>query len=260
MFDSHNHVAKKSLGQNFLHDYDIIHRITQSIKNIYQNEQAVIEIGPGLGAITKELFNIFGTKLHLIEFDHDLHSRLCSSFNHISSQIYLCDVLKFDFSTIPSTKSILVGNLPYNISSPILFKVLAERDRISGTVFMLQHEVAARISSGPGTKDYGIPTVLLKAFFDIDYLFSVPATCFSPVPKVLSAVVSMRRNNVTKLQCKESTFFHVVKQAFAHRRKTIRNSLKGIISPDYDSCILEARPESLGLQQFLDIAQSVDGL
>lgn len=250
---------KKSLGQHFLHDQQIAQRIVASLK--VRNEQnAVLEIGPGMGILTKLLIDQPGIDLKLIEIDRDSVAYLNKHYPSLHTKIIEGDFLEIDIDKIFPGKFSIIGNFPYNISSQILFKALTHRDSVDQLVCMLQKEVAERIAAPHGSKTYGILSVLLQAYFDIEYLFKVPPGVFTPPPKVMSAVIRLKRNAFTKLPCDEALFVQVVKQAFNTRRKTLRNALKNLNLPAEIIAldVLDKRAEQLSVEAFVNLTQLID--
>jgi 16S rRNA (adenine1518-N6/adenine1519-N6)-dimethyltransferase len=250
---------KKSLGQHFLHDQSIAQRIVTSLK-IENEQKAVLEIGPGMGVLTKFLIDQPGIDLKVIEIDRDSVAYLRKHYAKLEGKIIEGDFLKADIAAIfPGTFSI-IGNFPYNISSQIFFRVLENRDRVDQLVCMLQKEVAERIAAPHGSKTYGILSVLLQAYYDIEFLFKVPPGVFTPPPKVMSAVIRLRRNAVARLPCDEVHFVQVVKQAFNTRRKTLRNALKNLNLPAEISAldIMNKRAEQLSVREFVNLTSLID--
>jgi len=243
---------KKSLGQHFLKDENIARNIVDELVLDDLNPR-VIEIGPGTGVLTKYLFQIKDIDLRLIEIDRESVAYLKRSYPNLKGKIIEGDFLELDLSDIFSEPSSIIGNFPYNISSQIFFKVLDHRNKVHQVVGMLQKEVAERIASPPGSKTYGILSVLLQAFYDIELLFKVPPGVFFPPPKVMSAVIRLKRNEVDKLDCDEIQFRKIVKQAFQMRRKTLRNALKNLNLPASISTlpILDKRAEQLAVEDFI---------
>jgi 16S rRNA (adenine1518-N6/adenine1519-N6)-dimethyltransferase len=245
------HRARKRFGQHFLHDPGILDRIVRAIAPA--PDDVMVEIGPGLGALTRPLLMRL-RHLHVVELDRDLALRLEHEFP-AELTVHATDVLKFDFGALPAPFRV-VGNLPYNISSPILFHLVAFADRIRDCHFMLQKEVVLRMAAPPGSPDYGRLSVMLQSTFDIGRLFDVPSGAFRPPPKVESAVVRMIP--VAKpLERDHGMFAEVVRQAFTQRRKTLRNALRSLVSAD-DLTALGIdpglRPEMLTVEQFARIA------
>jgi 16S rRNA (adenine1518-N6/adenine1519-N6)-dimethyltransferase len=249
--------AKKALGQNFLVDHAYIDKFIDAVNINYTGENSIIEIGPGLGALTKKLAADYKQSLYLVELDKELYDRLLVEFSNIKDNIINADFLKINLESLFHAPLMIVGNLPYNISSPVFFKILKNRDIVRSMIFIIQHEVAQRLSSKPNSKTYGIPSVLIQSFYNVEYLFSIPSTAFDPMPKVTSAVVKLTRNSTHSLDCDESIFFSLVKQAFNQRRKTIRNSLKGLIPESVDSEILNRRAEQLSIQDYVELSRIV---
>ncbi len=247
------------MGQHFLHDQNIAERIVASLK-VENGNHAVLEIGPGMGMLTKFLLEKPGIALKVIEIDRDSVAYLKKHFPALQGKIIEEDFLEVDVDNIFPGKFSIIGNFPYNISSQILFKTLRHRDKVDQLVCMLQKEVAERIAAKHGSKTYGILSVLLQAYFDIEFLFKVPPGVFTPPPKVMSAVIRLARNNVEKLTCDEVLFVSVVKQAFNTRRKTLRNALKNLNLPAEISAleIMNKRAEQLSVEAFIDLTQLID--
>lgn len=244
--------AKKHLGQHFLTDKIIAQNIVDSLQNTTKN---ILEIGPGMGVLTDPLLKKEEYNFKVIEIDRESVAYLEKKYPDLS--IISGDFLKTDLKEIFNDSFAIIGNFPYNISSQILFKVLDYRDDIPEVVGMFQKEVAERIASQPGTKKYGIISVILQAFYDIEYLFTVEPEVFNPPPKVKSAVIRLKRNATKHLDCDEKLFIRVIKTGFNQRRKTLRNSLKQLI-PDARHPLLSERPEQLSVQQFVDITNWLD--
>lgn len=250
---------KKSLGQHFLKD-DNIARKTAGFLD--PEIPSVLEIGPGTGILTRQILANPAFDLRVIEIDRESVDYLQSNFPALRDRIIHADFLAYDLSGIlhPSSAIQVIGNFPYNISSQILFRVLEYRDRVKLVTGMFQKEVAERIASPPGSKQYGILSVFLQAFYDIEYLFTVSETVFYPPPKVKSAVIRLKRNGVHSLDCDEKLFFRVVKTAFNQRRKTLRNSLRGMACMDSQDlpALLSLRPEQLSVSRFEELTRWVD--
>lgn len=246
--------AKKFLGQHFLTDEGIAKHIVDSLSESSHN---VIEIGPGMGVLTKYLITRNNTDFHVVEIDRESVVYL---HNHYPSlHIIGGDFLKIDLSSLFQDTYSIIGNFPYNISSQILFKVFDNRNNVTEVVGMFQKEVAERVAAGPGSKTYGILSVLLSAFYNIEYLFTVNENVFNPPPKVKSAVIRLTRNNVTKLDCDENLFVQVVKAGFNQRRKTLRNALRqlGISLENIPVELLAKRAEQLSVSQFIEITKTI---
>jgi len=246
--------AKKRLGQHFLKDQDIAKKIVDSLS---ENTKRVMEIGPGMGVLTQFLIKKKDYELFVVEIDKESVLYLEEHFFDLKEKIIDKDFLKLDLTSIFSEPFAIIGNFPYNISSQILFKVLENKDYVPEVVGMFQKEVAVRIASKPGNKDYGIISVLLQAFYDIEYLFTVEPEVFNPPPKVKSAVIRLKRNNIDHLECDEQQFKMLVKTAFNQRRKTLRNSLKTLTFSDgfTQENIFNQRPEQLAVQDFICLTQ-----
>ncbi len=248
--------AKKNLGQHFLVDTSIAHNIVNSLSGDYLD---VLEVGPGMGALTSILLENDVYDLHVVEIDQESVAYLEQHLPQLRGRIWQENFLKMNFDKIFSQPFAIIGNFPYNISSQILFKILDEKDKVPEVVGMFQKEVAERIASAAGNKSYGILSVLLQAFYDIEYLFTVNENAFNPPPKVKSAVIRLKRNQVQHLDCDEKMFKQIVKTAFNQRRKMLRNSLKNIcFEEDFTKKrIFDQRPETLSVADFIYITQHV---
>ena len=222
----------------------------------------VLEVGPGTGVLTQYLLKDPSLDLKVVEIDTESVRYLLSHYPKLAPSLYEADFLKLDLSKLFAGEFSLIGNFPYNISSQIFFKVLDHRGQIPEVVCMIQKEVAERLAAGPGSKTYGILSVLLQAWYDIEYLFTVGEGCFAPPPKVKSAVIRLTRGPRESLGCDEELFRKVVKTTFNQRRKTIRNSLKPVISalPSLPPYIpyLDARPEQLSVEEFIELTKSLE--
>lgn len=245
------HTARKRFGQNFLIDTMVIDRIVATINP--KTEQSIVEIGPGLGAITERILRTVD-HLQVIEIDRDLVATLAEQHGDKLS-IHCADVLKFDFATLPNSPWRIVGNLPYNISTPLLFHLLNYAECITDMHFMLQKEVVMRICAAPNTKTYGRLSIMLQYYCQVDNLFSVPNTAFSPQPKVESAIIRLKPHvNKPFVAQDEPALSKIVKMAFMHRRKTIANNLSGVFSAaDFAQLNIDpkARPETLGVGDYV---------
>lgn len=244
--------AKKFLGQHFLHDESIALRITQSLTGSAVN---LLEIGPGMGVLTKYLLEHPSRSLKVIEIDRDSVAYLKKHYPALAENVVEGDFLEIDLNKVYEGRFAIIGNFPYNISSQIFFRVLAERNRVSEVVCMLQKEVADRLAAQHGNKTYGILSVLLQTFYTIEYLFKVPPGVFTPPPKVMSAVIRLTRNNRTSLPCDEALFTTVVKTGFNQRRKTLRNALKPLtLTGEVVALpILDKRAEQLSVEDFIQL-------
>ena len=239
---------KKALGQHFLVDLNIARNIVNALST---DHDVVIEVGAGMGVLTQYLIENLLDKLQVVEIDKESVEFLKKKFPELEGHLVLGDFLKYE---MPEGNVAVIGNFPYNISSQIFFQILKYRNNVSECVGMIQKEVAERIAAGPGSKTYGILSVLLQAWYDIEYLFTVHENVFNPPPKVKSAVIRLKRNNVKELGCDEKLFVTVVKQAFNQRRKTLRNSLRSLIPAEIiDNEIFNKRPEQLSVAEFVDI-------
>ena len=249
--------AKKSLGQHFLTDQNIAEKIVSALGP--ESPRTVIEIGPGMGALTRFLVRKDQIDLYLVEIDRISVDYLNHNFPELEGRIIREDFLQFDVKKKFTEPVSIIGNFPYNISSQIFFKILENRECVDHVVCMIQKEVADRIRSGPGSKVYGIMSVLLQAFFHVEFLFSVSEKVFLPPPKVKSSVIRLRRNETLKLDCNEKLFFTVVKSSFNQRRKILRNSLKTILlNLDMNHQWMSRRPEQLSVEEFVELTRMVE--
>ncbi|MCL2132591.1 MAG: 16S rRNA (adenine(1518)-N(6)/adenine(1519)-N(6))-dimethyltransferase RsmA [Lentimicrobiaceae bacterium] len=248
--------AKKGLGQHFLMDTAVAQKIVNSLSS---DTVSVLEIGAGMGILTQFLLQKENLDLQIVEIDCESVDYLQKHYPALQNRIIAKDFLKLDLSTLFAHRFSIIGNFPYNISTQILFKVLDYKSYIPEVVGMFQKEVAVRIASKPGNRDYGIISVLLQAFYDIEYLFTVEPNLFNPPPKVQSAVIRLKRNAVEQLDCDEQLFKTIVKTAFNQRRKTLRNSLKTIAFPEgfTQEKIFEKRPEQLSVAEFVCLTKAV---
>lgn len=244
---------KKSLGQHFLKDENIARKITEGLS---PKSTHVLEIGPGTGILTRLLMARAGTNLKVIEIDRDSIAYLGEHFPTLKEDIIEGDFLKMESSLLFPQPVSIIGNFPYNISSQILFRVIENRDMVPEVVCMLQREVAQRLASPPGSKQYGILSVLLQAWYKIEYLFTVSPQVFIPPPKVTSAVIRLTRNTVSDLGCDQTLFHIVVKTAFNQRRKTLHNALKPLY-PDYAGEFAGQRAEQLSVMQFVKLTEEI---
>lgn len=253
--------AKKHLGQHFLTDKNICQKIANSYSKFHDCKK-VLEIGPGMGALTEFLLKREDLDVHVMDIDTESIAYLKEHFPQLEGKIIEADFLRVDLKKVMGTEPFaVVGNFPYNISSQILFKCLDHRDQIPEIMGMFQKEVAERVAEKPGTKTYGIMSVLLQAFYDIEYCFTVDEHVFNPPPKVKSGVIRCTRNEREEFPCDEKLFIQVVKMSFNQRRKTIRNSIKQLISgTDFDHPFLTLRPEVLSVDQFIELTKAVQEL
>lgn len=250
--------AKKGLGQHFLIDKNIALKIVDGLK--WGDFSTLVEVGPGTGVLTEHLLKRDVQKMIAVELDQEALDHLYRKFPDHKDKFIFHDFLKFSLDDL-QTPIALLGNLPYYISSQILFKVWENKHRITQVVCMVQKEVAERIVSPPGSKCYGILSVLLQAFYNIEYLFTVHEHCFSPAPRVKSGVIRLIRNDVEELPCRSELFKSVVKSSFNQRRKIIRNSLKSIfLYLPRESGMLSMRPEQLSVEQFIELASDIEKL
>lgn len=271
--------AKKALGQHFLTDLSIAQRIADSLETgLHQSPDNpedgqktvdVLEIGPGMGVLTQYLFQRQDISLKMVEIDSESVEYLLAHFPQANGRLLEADFLKLRPEKFFPGEFCVIGNFPYNISSQIFFKILEYREQVPQVVCMIQKEVAERIAEKPGTKTYGILSVLLQAWYDIEYLFTVGEGAFNPPPKVKSAVIRLHRNSRTSLGCDEKMFKTVVKTGFNQRRKTLRNSLKPLIIEKArregwtdderisfaSAPVFDLRPERLSVEDFADLTR-----
>lgn len=255
--------AKKALGQHFLTDQSIARAIVDALEVPSEMAPAeVLEIGPGMGVLTQYLLPREDVALKLVEIDTESVEYLMRNFPGMEGKLMEADFLKMNLSKVFSGKFMVIGNFPYNISSQIFFKILDNLENVPQVICMIQKEVAERIAEKPGTKTYGILSVLLQAWYDIEYLFTVGSGAFAPPPKVQSAVIRLRRNSRTDLGCDPSLFKTVVKTSFNQRRKTLRNSLKPLTvqHPEVDTTdpVFDLRPERLSVEDFIQLTKKFE--
>ncbi len=250
--------AKKHFGQHFLKDEQIAQRIADSLTEKGYNN--VLEIGPGMGVLTKYLLQKKLTT-HVIEIDLESVEYLQAHFLNLTERIISKDFLKMNLSDyFDEEQFAIIGNFPYNISTQIVFKTLENRQQIPELTGMFQKEVAQRIAKKEGSKVYGILSVLTQAFYDVEYLFTVPPSVFNPPPKIDSGVIRLIRKENYTLPVDEKLFYRVVKTAFNHRRKTLRNSLKTMNLSDNlrEDVIFAKRPEQLSVQEFISLTSKIE--
>ena len=250
--------AKKYLGQHFLNDENIAKRIVDTLT--LKGYNSILEIGPGMGVLTKYLLQK-DIKTYVIEIDSESVGYLKANFLNLTDRIIEKDFLKYDLNKVFKEEPFaIIGNFPYNISTQIVFKTLEMRHQIPEFSGMFQKEVAERICEKEGSKKYGILSVLTQAFYDAEYLFTVPPQVFNPPPKVESGVLRLTRKEDYKLPCDETLFFKVVKTAFQQRRKTLRNSLKTFNLSDNlrEDVIFGKRPEQLSVSEFIKLTTLIE--
>jgi len=259
--------AKKALGQHFLTDLGIARSIVDALGT--DGVRDVLEIGPGMGVLTQYLLQREDIDLHLVEIDGESVEYLMAHFPDMAGRLFQEDFLKMNLSKLFGGSFRIIGNFPYNISSQIFFKILDHKEEVPEVVCMIQKEVAERIAEKPGTKTYGILSVMLQAWYDIEYLFTVGSGSFVPPPKVQSAVIRLRRNSRTDLGCDEALFKTIVKASFGQRRKTLRNSLKQVardaaarrglddqaLAAFLSDEVFELRPERLSVEDFIELTR-----
>ena len=264
--------AKKALGQHFLTDLSIAQRIAEALIVEPGKAMPTLEIGPGMGVLTQYLLERDDVDLRMVEIDTESVNYLLTHFPKVQGRLLEADFLKMRLEKFFSGQFCIIGNFPYNISSQIFFKVLDFKDQVPQVVCMIQKEVAERIAEKPGTKTYGILSVLLQAWYDIEYLFTVGEGAFNPPPKVKSAVIRLVRNSRTDLGCDEALFKTVVKTGFNQRRKTLRNSLRQLAlakasregwSPEaladfLSAPVFDLRPERLSVEDFICLTRKFE--
>lgn len=254
----HNVKPKKALGQHFLTDMSVARRIAGTLDGY--KDLPVLEIGPGTGVLTRFLLE-GGHDVTVVEIDTESVAYLKENFSELEGRILEDDFLKMNLKDLFGGRDFaIIGNYPYNISSQIFFRLLEVKDRVPVCSGMLQREVAERLAAAPGTKARGILSVLLQAWYDVEYLFTVSEHVFNPPPKVKSGVIRLIRNDVKSLGCDEALFKTVVKTTFGTRRKTLRNSLKSLFPPGAiiaDESLLGLRPEQLSVSQFITLTNLV---
>jgi 16S rRNA (adenine1518-N6/adenine1519-N6)-dimethyltransferase len=254
---------KKNLGQHFLTDLSIAKRIADTVDEPYA-ELPVLEVGPGMGVMTQYLVEK-PRPLKVVEIDRESVAYLREHFTRLNNNIIGGDFLRMDLNEVfDGQQFVLTGNYPYDISSQIFFKMLDNKDLIPCCTGMIQHEVAVRMASQPGNKQYGILSVLIQAWYNVEYLFMVEPSVFNPPPKVQSAVIRMTRNAVTHLGCDEQLFRRVVKTTFNQRRKMLRVSLRQIFDVNhpapngfFDDPMMTRRPEQLSIPEFVELTNNV---
>ena len=250
---------KKFLGQHFLTDLSIASRIADTVDACPQ--LPVLEVGPGMGVLTQFLMKK-DREVKVVELDFESVAYLKENFTALEGHIIEDDFLKLKLENVFDGKPfVLTGNYPYNISSQIFFKMLDYKDLIPCCTGMIQKEVAERIAAGPGSKTYGILSVLIQAWYKVEYLFTVHEHVFNPPPKVKSAVIRMTRNETTDLGCDEKLFKQIVKTTFNQRLKTLRNSIASILDKSHPLSadpIFNKRPEQLSVQEFVELTNRVE--
>lgn len=251
--------AKKNLGQHFLKDQNIAYNITEGLSS--GTYDTVLEIGPGMGVLTQFLLPKKEFKTYAIDVDRESIEYLHNKYPEYKDRIIYDDFLKMDIEKLFDKPFAVIGNFPYNISSQIFFKILEKRDMVLEVVCMIQKEVAERISANHGNKTYGILSVLLQSFYDIEYMFTVHEHVFDPPPRVKSAVIRLKRNSRQELGVNERLFFRVIKEGFNKRRKTLRNSLKAMLGNNkIEHEFMSKRPEQLSVEQFIELTKLVEDI
>jgi len=253
--------AKKHLGQHFLTDKKIAAKIVDGLVHTDQYRQ-VLEVGPGMGILSDILLEREHLETFMIDIDVESYHFLNEKYPQMGERLINGDFLAMDLKKVFPGKFAIIGNFPYNISSQILFKILEHRENVVEMVGMFQKEVAERCASKSGTKDYGILSVLIQAYYNIDYLFTVKPGTFNPPPKVNSGVIRLSRNERVTLDCDEKLFWTVVKAGFNQRRKTLRNALSGVLPKAKmdDNIYFEKRAEQLSVEDFITLTQLVTKL
>jgi len=250
--------AKKHLGQHFLTDKNIAAKIVDSLHAV-EKYNHVLEVGPGMGILSDFLLQKTNFETYLIDIDEESYQFLQKKYPQLGDRLINADFLAMDFGAVFKAPFGIIGNFPYNISSQILFKVLDNRQQVVEVVGMFQKEVAERCASKPGSKEYGILSVFLQAYYKVEYLFTVKAGVFNPPPKVLSAVIRLTRNDAEQLGCDEKLFWQIVKAGFNQRRKTLRNALSSLINKEKmtDEPMLDLRAERLSVDDFVNLTNKV---
>ncbi|MFB9841942.1 16S rRNA (adenine(1518)-N(6)/adenine(1519)-N(6))-dimethyltransferase RsmA [Mucilaginibacter ginsenosidivorans] len=250
--------AKKHLGQHFLTDKNIAAKIVGSLQ-LTGGYSQVLEVGPGMGILSDFLLQRLDLETYLIDIDTESYEFLQKKYPQLGERLINDDFLEMDFGKVFPGKFGIIGNFPYNISSQILFKVLDSRQQVVEVVGMFQKEVAERCAAKPGSKEYGILSVFLQAYYKIEYLFTVKAGVFNPPPKVLSAVIRLTRNEVAELDCDEKLFWQVVKAGFNQRRKTLRNAVSSLVNKEKmtDEPLLDLRAERLSVADFVSLTNKI---
>ncbi|WP_121808454.1 16S rRNA (adenine(1518)-N(6)/adenine(1519)-N(6))-dimethyltransferase RsmA [Mucilaginibacter kameinonensis] len=250
--------AKKHLGQHFLTDKNIAAKIVDSLKPEGRFGH-VLEVGPGMGVLSDFLLQKTDYETSLIDIDTESYDFLKKKYPQLGDRLINADFLELDFKSIFPESFAIIGNFPYNISSQILFKVLDNRQQVVEVVGMFQKEVAERCAAKAGSKEYGILSVFLQAYYKVEYLFTVKAGVFNPPPKVLSAVIRLTRNEKETLDCDEKLFWQIVKAGFNQRRKTLRNAISSLINKEKltDEPMLELRAERLSVADFVALTNKV---
>lgn len=250
--------AKKHLGQHFLTDKNIAAKIVESLRPENKYTQ-VLEVGPGMGILSDFLLEKKEYETSLIDIDDESVQYLQKKYPQLGNRLLNADFLQLDFAATFNGPLGIIGNFPYNISSQILFKVLDNRRQVVEVVGMFQKEVAERCAAKPGSKEYGILSVFLQAYYKVEYLFTVKAGVFNPPPKVLSAVIRLTRNETAELACDEKLFWQVVKAGFNQRRKTLRNAVSSLINKEKmtDDPLLDLRAERLSVDDFIKLTNSI---
>jgi len=250
--------AKKHLGQHFLTDKNIATKIVDALHPDGRYAQ-LLEVGPGMGILSDILLQREGYEVHLIDIDTESYEFLQKKYPELGSRLINADFLAMDFGAAFTGPMAIIGNFPYNISSQILFKILDNRQQVVEVVGMFQKEVAERCAAKPGSKEYGILSVFLQAYYKVEYLFTVKAGVFNPPPKVLSAVIRLTRNEKQQLDCDEKLFWQIVKAGFNQRRKTLRNAISALINKEKmgEDATLELRAERLSVDDFVSLTQRV---
>lgn len=249
--------AKKHLGQHFLMDQQIAKKIVDSVD--YESCSNVVEIGAGMGVLTQYVFEKPNLDFYIVELDNESVEYLEANFLSKRFALLNLDFLALDLAKEFPADITVLGNFPYNISSQIMFKVLENRQQVSQVVGMFQKEVAQRFAAKPGSKQYGIISVLLQAFYEVEYLFTVGPNVFNPPPKVDSGVIRFVRNSTVSLPCDEEAFFKLVKLGFNQRRKKLSNSLKPVLQDKLDHPLMDKRPEQLSVAEFVELTNLIYG-
>ncbi len=245
-------------SQHFLHDEKLADRIVKQLSDQYRN---ILEIGPGPGILTQFIKQKDYEQLYLVELDETIAQQLKEQFPQLASHIYIADILELDWKKEFSAPLAVIGNFPYQISAPLIFKILDCRQQVQEVVGMFQLEVAQRLAAAPNNKTYGITSVFTQTFYEVELCFKVGKGAFHPPPQVTSAVIYMRRNEREKLPCSEKWWRKIVKSTFQHRRKMLRNTLKPWLSSPVKKALegkLTQRPEALSVEDFIEITSVIE--
>ena len=246
------YTLKKTLGQHFLNDAFIIQKIIHCVSDSNTGTNQLLEIGPGAGALTNNLLQLRDIDFKAVEIDHEKVVYLQKKFPALKEKLFEKDFLQMEMPF--ETPFRIIGNFPYNISTQILFKILTWKEYVPEIIGMFQKEVALRIAAAPGKKIYGITSVLMQAFYEVEYLFDIQPESFTPPPKVMSGMIRLKRRNVFPAMKNETCFFRLVKAAFNQRRKMLRNAVKPLFSEvELNDALFNRRAETLSVDEFAQL-------